>query len=193
MNSYNLNLDRGNSSYVSRHTISIWGVYEMPFGHHRSLLNNCPRLLDAVIGGWNLSGSSRYWTGQYVSLSASVGTRPDVVAGVDPFSNIPAGRWFNYKAYKDTPYDSDNPTIVYGNSARNSLRTPNQYQLDMSLAKSFTVREGQRFTVRAEAFNAPNHANLSTPPTNIDNTSTAGLITSAGQARYFQWSARYEF
>jgi hypothetical protein len=194
MNSYNLNLDRANSMYVSRHTVSAWAVYEMPFGHHRTFLSGVPRWADAIVGGWNLSGISRYWTGQYATLTASnVGTRPDVVPGVDPFQGVPAGRWFNAAAYTDTPYDSDHPTIVFGNCARNSLKTPNQYQLDVSMAKSFTVREGQKFTVKVESFNMPNHPNLGMPATNIDNAISVGTITSAGQARYFQWSARYEF
>jgi hypothetical protein len=193
MDSYHLNLDRGNSSYVSRHTVAIWGVYQLPFGRSRHFFPQANRLVDGVIGGWSLSGTSRYWTGQYLSLSANVGTRPDVVAGMDPFQNVPAGRWFNYSAYKDPYYDSDHPTLVFGNSARNSLPTPNQFQMDFSLSKSFTVREGHKVSIRAEAFNAPNHPNLGTPATNIDNTTNAGMITSAGQARYFQWSARYEF
>jgi hypothetical protein len=193
MNSYALNMDRGNGNYVSRHTVAAWGVYQLPFGRDRHYFAHAGRLLDGVVGGWNLSGTSRYWTGQYVSVTANVGTRADCILGMSAFEDVPAGRWFNYKAYKQTAYDSDNPKIVYGNSARNSLPTPNQYQLDMSIAKTFTIREGHRIGVRAECFNMPNHPNLGTPPTNVDVTSTAGLITSAGQARYFQWSARYEF
>lgn len=193
MNSYNLNADRGNSTYVGRHTIAAWAVYALPFGRNRAWLTHAPGWLDAVAGGWSLSGTNRYWTGAYVSLSSNVGTRPDVVSGMDPFQNVPAGRWFNYAAYKDPPYDSDHPTIVFGNSARNSLKTPNQLQMDVSLAKNFTIREGHKIGVRVESFNMPNHPNLGTPSTNIDDSVNAGKITSAGQARYFQWSARYEF
>jgi len=194
MNSYSLNADRGNSSYVSRHTVVAWGVYDLPVGKGRPFLTNAPKWLDGIAGGWNVSGTSRYWTGQYVSLAANVGTRPDVVLGVDPFEDVPAGRWFNPAAYTATYYNSDSPAIVFGNSARNSLRTPNQYQLDLSLAKSFYIREGHRVSVRAECFNAPNHPNLATPSsTNINDTANVGKITSAAQARYFQWSLRYEF
>lgn len=193
LNSYNLRADRGDSIYAHRHTVSIWGIYEFPFGRGKTFLRNAPRWMDAVVGGWRLASANRWYSGRFVSVSANTGGRADRVLGVDMFSNVPAGRWFNPAAFSVPFYDPENPTIVFGNSARNILPTPSQLSMDMALSKTFHVREGHRIVVRAESFNMPNHPNPGVPATNISDAANVGKITSAGKARNFQWSARYEF
>src|SRR5262249_30535623 len=50
-----------------------------------------------------------------------------------------------------------------GNTGRNAFRGPGLYNLDVSLARSFPVKylgESGRLTVRVDAFNFLNHANL---------------------------------
>jgi len=58
------------------------------------------------------------------------------------------------------------PMLQTGNLGRNSLRGPKLQNLDLSLARSFPIArlgEAARFTLRADAYNAPNHANLTNP------------------------------
>ena len=53
-----------------------------------------------------------------------------------------------------------------GNTGRNAFRGPGLYNADLSLARSFRVprlREGTILTLRADAFNVLNHANLNNP------------------------------
>ena len=55
---------------------------------------------------------------------------------------------------------------VLGNSGRNAFTGAGLYNIDLSLARTFALphlREGTRLTVRADAFNFLNHANLNNP------------------------------
>ena len=61
---------------------------------------------------------------------------------------------------------------------RNSLRGPGRIAIDMGLARTFHVREGQTLQFRAEAFNLPNKVNLQNPNTTMTN-ATFGRITTA--------------
>jgi hypothetical protein len=45
-------------------------------------------------------------------------------------------------------------------TARNSFRGPGMWNLDLSLAKSFPIREHMNLEFRAEGFNILNHHNL---------------------------------
>jgi hypothetical protein len=53
-----------------------------------------------------------------------------------------------------------------GNTGRNAFRGPGLYNVDVSLSRSFPVKyigESGRLTVRVDAFNFLNHANLNNP------------------------------
>jgi hypothetical protein len=80
---------------------------------------------------------------------------------VDPNNIYPAKKtaqkWINASAF--APADPG----TYGTMAYNSLKGPKVFQLNMAVSRTFTIREQQSLQVRAEAFNLPNHVNLSTP------------------------------
>jgi hypothetical protein len=67
-----------------------------------------------------------------------------------------------------------------GNTGRNAFRGPGFYNIDLSLARVFRtplLGEVGRITLRADAFNALNHANLNQPDARL------GTLT-FGTARY---------
>lgn len=51
------------------HHIWINGIYELPFGHGKWLLSNSNRLVDEIVGGWEIAG-----VGQILSTSFSPGS-----------------------------------------------------------------------------------------------------------------------
>ncbi len=55
------------------------------------------------------------------------------------------------------------PNNALGNTSRNEFAGPGLYSLDVSLRRTFSLRERWRFTLRADAFNMLNHANLNNP------------------------------
>lgn len=68
-----------------------------------------------------------------------------------------------------------------GNAGRDSLTGPGIAELDTSLLKDTSIREGLRVQFRAEFFNVLNHANFATPNaivyTNGPTATTSGLAT----------------
>ncbi|HWF07878.1 MAG TPA: hypothetical protein VG297_05410, partial [Bryobacteraceae bacterium] len=73
---------------------------------------------------------------------------------------------------------------LVGDSGRNAFRGPGIYNIDFSLGRAFAVpslwkvrfREGTRITIRADAFNVLNHANLNNPDALVGSP-TFGLAT----------------
>jgi len=86
--------------------------------------------------------------------------RPNAT-GIDPKIDDPTtNRFFNTAAYVLQPFGT------HGNVGRNTLIGPGLFNVDLSLSRSFglrQLREGVRLTVRADAFNVLNHANLNNP------------------------------
>src|SRR5207253_1075094 len=75
-----------------------------------------------------------------------------------------------------------------GNAGRNAFRGPSLYNIDLSLARSFGVRwlgEGGRITLRADAFNLLNHANLNNPDSLLTSppSKTFGIASFGRQGR----------
>ena len=75
-----------------------------------------------------------------------------------------------------------------------SIRPPKVPNADLSMFKAFTLREHMRLQFRAEAFNATNSPQFSTPNTGLSG-STAGIVapTQANDPRNVQLSLRLLF
>jgi hypothetical protein len=189
---YNLNLNRGNSTFDVRHSAVLSWTFELPFGKGKRFLHDANAALDAVAGGWQLNSIDTFQTGtpftptmSSSNLNAGTGGQwPNRIAsGVlsDPTIN----RWFDINAFVAPPQ------YVYGNSGRNQLFGPGTRQLDLSAFKNFHFSRDQamRLQFRAEMFNIFNTPQFNNPGSSIGNLS-AGIITSAGQPPLFQRTSR---
>ena len=94
--------------------------------------------------------------------------------------------------------------VGIGSLGRNVVRGPVQLDLDLSVCRSFALRERLRFTIRMEVYNALNHTNFEAPASSLTlttnsggqpiwNSPTYGLITSAYQSRFLQLVGRFDF
>ena len=165
-----------NSSYDVRHAFKGYAVYELPFGKGKILLNTSNRLLDAVVGGWQLSGTVVLSTGNPFTVYSTHNTY--ALAG-DAFPNwsgvspAPTHRsineWYNPAAF----VLPENGT--YGNVRRNSLYGPGLAKIDLSFGKTFSLPwEGIKFQIRADAMNALNHPSFGIPQTSLSGASGVG-------------------
>lgn len=195
-------LNRGLSGHDVRHSLVIYGTWELPSpsaGAARSIL-----------GGWRLgaiaSASSGLpttaWLGydgartRTSAVGADTGQRPDLVLGVNPQTGDP-NRWIAAGAFS-------RPTPGFlGNLARNSIAGPDLRNLDISVIKSLPLarrREGMALDLRFEFFNLTNHTNFHLPARDRMEVFTAtavredaGRITSAGDSRQIQLGVRLRF
>jgi hypothetical protein len=79
-----------------------------------------------------------------------------------------------------------------GTLGRNTFRGPRFASVDLSVARSFSLREGWRLEFRAEAFNALNNVNLFLPNADLS-LASFGRSTQAHDARTLQGSLRLSF
>jgi len=156
------------SDYDIKHTLSVSGMYEAPWARQK------------WYGGWQLSGIVYWRTGlpftvtQAQQLLSVVpwgpSQRPDTV-GDGTLDNPTIDKWFNTAAYK-SPADN---TGTWGNTGRNTLRQPGQFNIDMSLIK-YTKIGPTTLELRCEAFNLFNHPQFAGPNSQIGN-AAVGQIT----------------
>jgi hypothetical protein len=167
--------DRAISAFDIKHNFNSTFVWDLPFGKTRQLMKNAPGIVDAIIGGWTMSGVFRLQGGQpytpFITDTNRLGgvnrsVRMNVVEGV-PLKNplwsrdCPIGAgcepYLNPAAFMRPPKGS------LGNSSRTvDLRSPTQQYFDLSVQKSFKLpfiggKDGRRkINFRVDLLNALN-------------------------------------
>jgi len=182
---FDRDFNTGPLSFDRRHALITTFTYRVPFFRgERSLLGY-------ALGGWELSGKTRWQSGQYLTVTGntSTGTRRADYLGGDinlPSDQRSADRWFNTDAFAAAP------DTRRGNATVGQVQGPHFYRWDLSLRKKFQLAGGSNLEFRAETFNAFNRVNFNNP--NVTATSTAfGTISSAKTPRELQFSLRVEF
>ncbi len=181
--------DRAISTFDIKHNFSSTFIYDMPFGKGRQFLDGAPGIVDAIVGGWTISGLARLQGGQpYVPIITDTNRlggvnrsiRPDIVPGVPilnprySYDNCSMGNvcepYINPAAFMRPAKGS------LGNAPRTlDIRAPMQEYFDFSVQKSFPFPFGARdssrkINFRVDFINAFNHPNLrytntgNTPP-----------------------------
>jgi hypothetical protein len=216
-NVYNIRADRGVGAYDQPFNNTTSFVWELPFGKGRAWMGNVPYAVDALLGGWALTGINTMSSGQAINFrytpSPVTANLPSFIGGVALRPNLvgnpllPSGertidRWFNTEAVRLPTQDQP-----FGNAGRNLGRGPAFYQFDLGLQKNFAlpaINEVSRLEFRAEFFNLLNKTNFGSPSgtaTGIvfrpDGTlQTAGgfgTIRGANPARQIQFALKLSF
>ena len=198
--------DYGRSGYDQplNNTTSI--LYDLPYGKDRRFGSTAPYMVNAILGGWQLSVINTMSSGLPVNLNytlpTSAGTvvtdiytfRPSVSGNpVAPASSrVKTASALNGYLNKANVYIplTGSP---FGNAQRNMVVSYAFFQTDLGIHKAFRLwKEGTSFDFRAESFNLLNKVNYQAPDPNISD-STFGSITSAYPARQLQLAAKVIF
>ncbi len=199
---------------------SIGGSVRLPFGHGERWGSGWNALLDAVLGGWQVSGTYQYqdgfpltWNNAYydpacgspASLVSHIGEKvAGGVAGLD----VPA--WdvscFYFHDASVQTGGVDDPAkqradqrIQLGNNVRTfpsalpEVRTDNLHLLDLGLYKNFALAHGMRAQFRVEAINALNYTVLWNPDTNPRNATFGFINQDRNNPRDIQLGLRFTF
>jgi len=207
----NLRVCRGNSDFDHRHVVAANFLYGLPFGQGKWIDHNSSKLVDALIGGWHVSGIFTAYSGSPFKVDSGaftidftqtqpavfIGTGADVKPGrhqIPQGSGVP-----NVVQYFSNPtnaFGAFTAPIAGGPGNRNILSGPNFWNLDLALLKDFKMpwSESQKLQFKTDAINVFNHVNFSNPGTSLLVPSTFGNITSdVNGPRVLQLGLRYIF
>jgi hypothetical protein len=184
----------GPDDFNRKHVFSISTVYELPIGRGKRFMGNANRVVNLLVGGFQLNTTTNYssglpWSASYNECNSDqdVGIcRPiligDLKTGVGHFDPV-AGSVPFFTPVAAMPLNGDvsgpfqRPLLGQFGSGRNAFTGPRFFNSDFSLFKNFEITERVGAQFRFEAFNVFNHVNLNNPNNCIDCSGT-GLITS---------------
>ncbi len=176
-------------------------IYQLPVGHGKTFGANLPKSVDAVVGGWQISGVSTFRNGVPLSItddnntsySAGGGQTPDQVHMPQKVSRTwnSSGTGFTYF---DTSAFQQAASFTFGTTQRNLsyLRGPGTDLTNLSLEKTLELTERWRIQVRGDAFDVFNHPYFTNPDTGLGD-SNFGQISGAFQPREIQGSVKILF
>ena len=210
-NSYDLEAERGLSTFDMRHKLLLNWTYELPFGDRRHWLNRGGGLAK-VLGEWQISGYGQIQSGtpltaqlqgnQSLNLNSSAFFSQRAIATGEPVA-LPGSeettvRFFNTAAFCPLLNETCGPPPGVAGppwpAGRDTIIGPGTVNFNASLDRFVTLsREKSRtlnFRVSANnLFNTPNFSGLST----IVNSVTFGRVTSVQSMRTLNFSLRLRF
>ena len=186
------------------HVVHVSGEYALPFGRGRQFASTSNRLVDSVIGGWNLNYIFTYQSGQPVNLGCPTATTSDFgcdanfVSGQDPYAgphNVT--QWLNPNAFAQPPKAGAIGQTDYSplGGKPQQVRGPGFYNLDSSIFKNFTTSKETFLQFRLESFNTLNHPQFNQPgQLNFSNPKAFSSITGARNGyRIVQLAGKFYF
>jgi hypothetical protein len=164
---FDSNADRANADFDQRDNVVAYAVWEIPAAFAAAKAAR-------VFRDWTLGGLTAIRSGfpfsplsETASFNGSgqdyVNNRPNLVNPAQAVIDTPAPG--GVQILNPTAFAAPAPGQL-GNLGRNAFRGPGLYSADFSLSRRFRLArlgESGRLTLRADAFNLLNHANLNNP------------------------------
>ncbi len=200
VNIYDVQANRGLSSYNQPLNDTLSVLYDLPFGKGRHF-NISNKALDVVAGGWGVDLINTETSGLPLNITYNASTQaqvstlttyqPNIVQGVSLYKNTGNPVYYlNAAAFTLPSY-----TAPFGNAGRNIAHLPFFSEMDFGIHKNFNLwSESKYIQFRAEAFNLFNKTNFS--PSGISlatNSSSYGQFTSTFPARQLQLALKLYF
>jgi len=170
--------------------------YLLPLGRQRAFGKHMNRVVDGIVGGWEMSGILTLSSAMPLVPTLSSPTlwegtqRPNLIGDPSQPGSIEdrLNKYFNTAAFSQPAADT------FGNAPRtlSNYRGPGLENIDMTLMKNFTMGEQRRLQLRLEAYNATNTPHFGNPNIQVGGTSF-GIISSASGARVVQVAAKFYF
>jgi hypothetical protein len=213
INSWNPGQLREVSRFDTLHAVNALGVWDLPLGRNRKFGAHMNRVLDAFIGGWQISGTWRQTSG--LPFSVGDGQRwatnwqlsafatpngnpvPQTVSAHNAaaISGAPAPNlWTDAKS----AFAGFQETMAGQTGSRNSLRGDGFFDIDTGLAKNFTMPYSERHHLqfRWDSFNVTNSVRLDPLSASLSLTTQSSFGKLSGQLgspRQMQFALRYSF
>ena len=197
-------------------TFVIAPLYRLPFGKQERFLNH--GALSYVAGGWEIGTVQRYESGQPFSFCCATpipGFQNSIYYDRDPSQQLASAAYssghlnpliagqnsyFNPAAFID-PNNSSvraqraNGAWAFGNIPRvtGEVRTQGYYNEDISVLKTFPIKEGVNFVLKGEFLNAFNRHQFAVTDLNPTDGSFGVPTATVGPPRNLQVTGRISF
>jgi hypothetical protein len=200
--------DWGYSDFLSRHALSVGWLIDLPFGSGRRWGNAAGGAMNALVGGWSLSGIVIARSGEPLNLllgsdankDGNSGDRPALLSGSlnDLYANGTADKAQYLVPATDAATRLGapaNPADPFAVVPRNALFGPNYINFDLSLMKQFHVARAAQMRVELNAFNVFNHTQLGGPVTTVSDARFGRIVSTAAGAtpRQLQLGLKFLF
>src|SRR5262245_32476026 len=209
-NAYDDHAYYGTSDLDRTHVLIVNAIYELPFLRGRS------RLVNRLLGNWELSGIYQYQSGgpfsirtnidfagvgagsgsQFYNLVGDPGTKrtgfTDTAVWFNPCVKLDTGQTRGCAAGQDPVWVAP-AAGTFGVQPRNILRGPGAWYLDVGLRKDFPITETHKLQFRIEAFDVLNHPNWGGPSSNPTSASFGFITGKTDGARQIQVALKYIF
>jgi hypothetical protein len=219
INAWDPNQMEASSDFDLRHQVNANWIWQIPVGRGQAFGNNIGRGLDALIGGWQLSGLARWssgfptevdngsyfptdWQleGEATATGASIPegrTALDTTTGL-PCSTLSSTCLLNMFSNQNSAFAAFRHGEPGETGSRNILRGDGYAGFDAGLAKTWKMPYNEQHTLEFEwnVFNVPNltRFNVQNASLTIDNAGTFGRYTHLlTNPRVMQFGLRYAF
>ncbi|MBA3440818.1 MAG: TonB-dependent receptor [Pyrinomonadaceae bacterium] len=197
-NAYDLSAERSLSEADVARRLVFSHTLELPIGRGRALFGNSSGFVDKLIGGWSLSGIATIHSGYPLALTSNGNS--GVFGGVLRPNSIgrSAGLTGPVESRLTKFFDTSAFTIpapfTFGNTSRTlpDVRGPGRRNYDLTLSKTFPIKEPVSLLFRAEAFNLTNTPYFFNPGTNLG-AANFGVISAASGERQVQFTLKLLF
>jgi hypothetical protein len=204
--------NRAVSDFDIRHIVNLNSIWEIPVGRGRMFFSNSNKVVNALIGGWQLTSIFRYNSGLPTSSPVDVGGWPTnwnvrswatATKGVQT-SPTRGGGTKSPNLFSDPKafYNSFRSPAPGETGSRNIIRYPGYIALDAGLSKTFAIGEKVRLQARWEVFNVTNTQRLTgnadvtnglDPQFGSPSASFYNFTAIQGTPRVMQFALRLEF
>jgi hypothetical protein len=186
--------DYGPVAAQPRHIFHWNYVYETPFGRDKRWGASAPRVVNALIGGWQLSGIGTLQSGTPLTVTAGVGQSPTgastnradrIADGKRDHDGLSRGekalQWFDTTAYRVPAFvngSATRPTRQFGTAGIGTVIGPSFFTFDTIAQKNFYIAEKYKLQFRVEVFNPFNAVMLGDPDVNASSPNFGRIRTS---------------
>jgi hypothetical protein len=181
---------RGPSGFDVKHRFVLSWVWELPFGADHGLASS--GILKPILEDWQFGGIVTLSTGRPFTVTLNTGVNNGAPSwpnriGDGRLDDPTADMWFDTSAFVAPPPNT------YGDAGRGILYAPGTQTVDVSLSRTFPVRNRVRVQFRADAFNLFNTPQLGFPNAAIGSPTAGRITTTIADNRSMQFALKLDW
>ncbi|HEX4170622.1 MAG TPA: TonB-dependent receptor, partial [Bryobacteraceae bacterium] len=143
--------NRASAGFDRRQVFQLGWIYDLPFGPGKKWVNS--GIASKIMGGWEFSGIESCYTGNPLTIGAdgsSLNAPDNTQTAQQVLSNVQllGGVGSNAYYYNPAAFAPVTAAATFGSSGRNILSGPGVWNTDMSISRTFPIRENLKFEFR---------------------------------------------